>query len=186
MVTLTGVALSMDALAVSISCGLSSEKMSLRPALRIGGCFGGFQALMPALGGLVFLPFQNVIGRIDHWIAFILLAIMGGKMIKDSISPSSDDESIDANIPLKTLLTLGVATSIDAMAAGFALPTMLKLMPLLVACVLIGCITFAISITGAMFGRKLGKFAEAHVGVLGGTILIAIGLNILLEHLGLK
>ncbi len=183
---LTGVALSMDALAVSVSCGLNSTHLGTRPALRVGGCFGGFQAAMPALGGLVFLPFQKVIGGIDHWIAFILLAIMGGKMIKDSVSSHDDDQKIDANMPLKTLLTLGVATSIDAMAAGFALPTMIKQMPLLVACVLIGCITFIISVLGVIFGRKLGRFAEAHVGVLGGTILIAIGINILLEHTGLK
>lgn len=176
----------MDALAVSVSCGLNSSGLGTRPALRVGGCFGGFQALMPALGGLVFLPFQKIIGGVDHWIAFVLLAIMGGKMIKDSISSGENEQKIDANMPLKTLLTLGVATSIDAMAAGFALPTMVKQMPILVSCLFIGCITFAISVLGVVFGRKLGKFAEAHVGVLGGTILIAIGLNILLEHTGLK
>ena len=151
---LIGVALSMDAFAVSICKGLSVKKVSAKLVLTVGVYFGGFQALMPTLGFLLGYKFESFITSIDHWIAFILLALIGGNMIREALGKDDDNENDDFSF--KAMLPLAVATSIDALAVGVGI------------------------YVGNVFGAKYKSKAE----LLGGAVLILIGLKILLEHLG--
>jgi putative Mn2+ efflux pump MntP len=169
----------MDAFAVSIAKGMAISRQRRKFALLLGGFFGGFQMLMPAIGWLVGLSFKDVIMGVDHWIAFGLLAFIGLKMIYDSLGKEKIQK--DEQLRLHSILILAVATSIDALMVGlsFAFLNTSILEPILV----IGLITFALSVTGFFFGCGLGHLFGNKIKIVGGLILIAIGLRILLEHI---
>lgn len=177
---LIAVGLSMDAFAVSICKGLSVKKLSAKHALTAGAYFGGFQALMPLIGFLLGFKFERFIVSIDHWIAFVLLALIGGNMIKEALS--NEEENIDGSFSFKTMLPLAVATSIDALAVGISFAFLG--VDIVTAAVLIGVTTFVISAAGIVIGNIFGARFKKSAEIAGGVILILIGLKILLEHLG--
>lgn len=171
--------LSMDAFAVSVCKGLSVSKLKLKHCLICGVYFGGFQALMPFLGWALGIRFQALITNIDHWIAFVLLAIIGANMIKESFG--KDEECPDASFGAKTMLTLAVATSIDALAVGVTFAFLdVNIIP---AIILIGCTTLVCSAVGVKLGNVFGNRFESKAEFCGGLVLIGIGLKILIEHL---
>jgi putative Mn2+ efflux pump MntP len=189
----------MDAFAVSISNGIIIKDLKLQHALKVGLYFGVFQALMPLAGWFAGSQFKDYITSIDHWIAFILLAIIGGKMIKEAygdeceVSGSGDgtcEVAISAQVeacedPLRMgrLVVLAVATSIDALAVGISFAFLN--VSILWSATVIGVITFAICVAGVYIGRKFGCLFRKKAEIIGGIILIFIGLKILLEHLGM-
>lgn len=171
--------LSMDAFAVSICKGLSVPKLQAKHCLICGVYFGGFQALMPLIGWALGIRFQSMITNIDHWIAFVLLAVIGANMIKESFS--KEEECPDASFGFKTMLTLAVATSIDALAVGVTFAFLdVSIVP---AVLLIGATTFVCSAVGVKIGNVFGNRFQSKAEFLGGLVLIAIGLKILIEHL---
>lgn len=171
--------LSMDAFAVSICKGLSVQKLEPKHCLICGVYFGGFQALMPLIGWALGIRFQSMITNVDHWIAFILLAVIGVNMIKESFG--GEEECPDASFGFKTMLTLAVATSIDALAVGVTFAFLdVSIAP---AVTLIGLTTFVCSAVGVKIGNVFGNRFQAKAELLGGAVLIAIGLKILIEHL---
>lgn len=174
------IGLAMDAFAVSICKGMSTKEIRLKHYLVVGGYFGGFQALMPLVGYLLGVNFQELIVSIDHWIAFILLGIIGVNMIKESFG---DDENINNSFSFKEMLPLAVATSIDALAVGITF-AFLKV-NIILAIALIGIITFVISVIGIKIGKVCGDKLKNKAELLGGIVLIIIGIKILLEHLGI-
>lgn len=179
-VILLAAALSMDALAVSIGLG-AKKTAAVRPlALKAGIFFGLFQALMPLIGYLAGAGFLPYIEHIDHWIAFILLAMIGGKMVYASFSEEIGEDI--AQVTNRVMLLLAIATSIDALAAGFTL-TLFELAPM-VSILLIGVTTFLFSFAGIYIGHTTGTFLESKAELLGGLILIAIGIKVLVEHVG--
>lgn len=174
------VGLSMDAFAVSICKGLSVQKVRPRHALITGLYFGGFQALMPLIGYLLGVRFQEAITSIDHWIAFVLLAIIGINMIREALS--KEEESVNDRFDLKTMLPLAVATSIDALAVGVTFAFLqVQIVP---AVSFIGIITFVLSMAGVKIGNVFGLKYKNKAELAGGIVLIAMGAKILLEHLG--
>ena len=175
---LIAVALSMDAFAVSVCKGLSMRRMNLRHALIIGLYFGGFQALMPALGYVLGVRFQDAITAYDHWIAFILLGLIGGNMIKESLTPEED--SCDASVAFKDMVILALATSIDALAVGVTFAFLR--VPILPAVSFIGVTTFLLSIAGVKVENIFGAKYKAKAEFAGGVILILMGIKILVEH----
>ena len=176
----TAVGLSMDAFAVSVCKGLAMKKLSLKNTLIIGLWFGGFQALMPTIGYLLGARFQDAVAAIDHWIAFLLLALIGANMLKEAFS--REEESADSSVSFKVMLPLAVATSIDALAVGITYAFLqVRIVP---AVTLIGAITFALSAAGVKIGHVFGLKYKARAEIAGGVILILMGLKILLEHLG--
>ena len=177
---LIGVALSMDAFAVSICKGLSVKKVSAKHVLTVGVYFGGFQALMPTLGFLLGYKFESFITSIDHWIAFILLALIGGNMIREALG--KDDEHENDDFSVKAMLPLAVATSIDALAVGISFA--LLGVDIVQAALLIGITTFVLSGVGIYVGNVFGSKYKSKAELLGGVVLILIGLKIHLEHLG--
>ena len=172
-IVLVGVGLSMDAFAVSICKGLSMKKLKWKNAVIVGAYFGIFQAIMPLSGYLLGTTFSDLVISIDHWIAFILLAVIGGKMLKEAYSNNEEDEN--DNFDFKTMLVLAIATSIDALA--FFEINIIK------AISIIGFLTFTISAIGVIIGNKFGHKFQGKAEILGGVILILIGLKILVEHL---
>ena len=171
--------LSMDAFAVSICKGLSVPKLQAKHCLICGVYFGGFQALMPLIGWALGIRFQSMITNIDHWIAFVLLAVIGANMIKESFS--KEEECPDASFGFKTMLTLAVATSIDALAVGVTFAFLdVSIVP---AVLLIGATTFVCSAVGVKIGNVFGNRFQSKAEFLGGLVLFAIGLKILIEHL---
>lgn len=175
------IGLSMDAFAVSICKGLSVQQLSVKHMFLVGAYFGGFQALMPAIGYMLGSQFEHMIVSIDHWIAFLLLLFIGGNMIKES--RENDVDELDDDFGIKTMLLLAVATSIDALAVGV---TFAFLHVNIVAAVLfIGCITFMCSAIGVKLGYVFGVKYKSKAEFAGGVILILIGTKILLEHLGI-
>ena len=176
-----GVGLAMDAFAVSICKGLSMKKIDWKKAIIIALYFGIFQALMPILGYFLGSTFSSFVQSVDHWIAFILLAIIGGNMIKDS----TDDEVEKRNdkVDVKTMLLLAIATSIDALAVGVTFAFFE--VNLLLSISIIGIITFVLSFLGVIIGNKFGDKFQNRAELAGGIVLIIIGLKILLEHLGI-
>lgn len=181
---LIGVGLSMDAFAASVCKGLSMKKIDMKYGLVLAVFFGGFQALMPLLGWLLGSRFQQYITNIDHWIAFALLLLLGGKMIIDTVR--EEDEGVCQTDHMiydyKEMLMLAVATSIDALAVGITFAFLqVKILP---SVSLIGCITFGFSIGGVFIGNVFGSRFRKPAGIAGGLILIGIGTKILLEHLG--
>ena len=174
------VGLSMDAFAVSVCKGLAMPKISVKKAVIVGIWFGGFQALMPALGYLLGSQFKDSITAVDHWIAFILLGIIGGNMIREACSGECEKEN--DSLDIKTMFLLAVATSIDALAVGITF-AFLKV-NIVAAVSFIGATTFIISPAGVKIGNIFGTKYKAKAELAGGVILILLGLKILLEHLG--
>ncbi len=177
---LIAVGLSMDAFAVSVCKGLAMPKCTFKKAAIVGLWFGGFQALMPAIGYVLGAQFQEAIASIDHWIAFVLLALIGGNMIHEALD--NDEEEADASLDVKTMFLLAVATSIDALAIGITF-AFLKVNIIPAVC-FIGIVTFIISFAGVKIGNVFGARYKNKAEIVGGVILILLGLKILLEHLG--
>ena len=173
------VGLSMDAFAVAVCKGLAMRQMSWRGALIVGLYFGGFQAAMPLAGYLLGSGFSNSISSYDHWIAFILLAVIGGNMIKEGLS--GPDECPDASLDVKNMTLLAIATSIDALAVGVSMAFMN--VPVLASAVVIGVVAFVLSLVGGLVGKRLGGLFQRRAELVGGLVLIAIGVKILIEHL---
>ena len=177
---LIAVGLSMDAFAVSVCKGLAMPKCTFKKAAIVGLWFGGFQALMPAIGYILGAQFQEASASIDHWIAFVLLALIGGNMIHEALD--NDEEEADASLDVKTMFLLAVATSIDALAIGITF-AFLKVNIIPAVC-FIGIVTFIISFAGVKIGNVFGARYKNKAEIVGGVILILLGLKILLEHLG--
>lgn len=177
---LIAVGLSMDAFAVSVCKGLAMPKCTFKKAAIVGLWFGGFQALMPAIGYVLGAQFQEAIASIDHWIAFVLLALIGENMIHEALD--NDEEEADASLNVKTMFLLAVATSIDALAIGITF-AFLKVNIIPAVC-FIGIVTFIISFAGVKIGNVFGARYKNKAEIVGGIILILLGLKILLEHLG--
>ena len=179
------VGLSMDAFAVSICKGLSVRELKPKHALTVGVYFGGFQMLMPLIGFALGVRFQSFITSIDHWIAFVLLCFIGGSMIRESRS-EEDEEEMDASFRPKEMLTMAVATSIDALAVGVSFAFLgMGQGEILSAAGLIAATTFVFSAVGVSVGSVFGSRFKSKAELCGGVILILIGLKILLEHLGI-
>ena len=176
---MTAIALSMDAFAVSISKGLSVNKVSPRHTMIVGGYFGGFQALMPLLGFLLASTFAEYIKRFDHWIACVLLVLIGANMIREAFSRT--EEKQNASFGFKTMLPLSIATSIDALATGvtFAMTET----NIWIAVGITGVTTFLFSAVGLKIGNIFGEKYKAKAEFIGGLILILMGIKILVEHL---
>ena len=173
---LIAVGLSMDAFAVAVCKGLALRKVNLGQMALVGLWFGGFQALMPLAGYFVGVQFKEQITAIDHWIAFALLAIIGGNMIRESLS--KEEECPDASLSVKAMLPMAVATSIDALAVGITFAFLqVDIGP---AAALIGCTTFIISLAGVWIGNRFGSRYQSKATFAGGLILCLIGLKILL------
>ena len=173
------VGLSMDAFAVSVCKGLSMRKMCRKNAFIVGIYFGGFQALMPTIGYFLGAYFQNTIAAYDHWIAFILLAVIGGNMIKESMD--KELENLDSSVAFKDMVILAIATSIDALAVGVTF-AFLKVQIVPAVC-FIGVITFFLSVVGVKVGTIFGSRYKSKAEFVGGFILLLIGAKILVEHL---
>lgn len=178
------VGLSMDAFAVAVGKGLGMPRLDTRRALIIALFFGGFQALMPVLGWLLGSALAGFVGAIDHWIAFVLLALIGANMIRETLSESDDEEDeADAGgrIDLREMLLLAVATSIDALAVGVSLSFLhVDIVP---AALFIGVVTFTLSFIGVVIGHRFGARWRKPSGIAGGIILIVLSLKILIEGL---
>ena len=175
------IGLSMDAFAVSICKGLSLKKMSWKKAVIVGIYFGFFQGIMPLMGYLLGISFKKQISNIDHWVAFVLLGVIGINMIKEALS--SDSETTNDSIKFKDMFVLAIATSIDALAIGITFAFLN--VNIWLAIVLIGIITFILSIVGVKIGNIFGDKFEKKAEIFGGIILILLGIKILLEHLNI-
>ena len=172
----------MDAFAVAVCKGLSMEKMNVKKALIIGGYFGFFQALMPLIGYFLGVQFADYIRAVDHWIAFVLLAYIGGKMIKESF-----DKNVECNddTSFKAMIVLAVATSIDALASGVVLSIKIdEPVRAYIAVCIVGVITFVLSVLGVKVGNIFGAKYKSKAELAGGIVLVLLGLKILLEDLG--
>ena len=174
------VGLSMDAFAVSVCKGLSVSGVRMRHRLSVGFYFGGFQALMPLIGYLLGSQFQQMITSVDHWIAFVLLVIIGINMIREA---RGDAEEVDASFGVKSMFPLAIATSIDALAVGVTLAFLQ--VNILASVSLIGATTFVLSIIGLTVGNLFGAKYKSRAEILGGIVLIVMGIKILAEHLGI-
>lgn len=174
------VGLSMDAFAVSVCKGLAMPKISVKKTCIVGAWFGGFQALMPAIGYVLGVGLQDKITAIDHWIAFILLAVIGANMIREACSDECESEN--DSLDMKTMFMLAIATSIDALAVGITF-AFLKV-HIIAAVLFIGITTFIISSAGVKIGNVFGTKYKSKAEFAGGLILILLGLKIFLEHLG--
>ena len=175
------VGLAMDAFAVAVCKGLSLRTLKLQQALLVGVWFGLFQALMPALGWLLGSAFSGLVQSVDHWMAFVLLSIIGGNMIREGLQ--GDDENCDPSLSFGVMFLLAVATSIDALAVGITFAFLN--VSILLAVALIGVVTFTISAVGVKMGNLFGARYKSKAEFFGGAVLILIGLKILLEHLGI-
>lgn len=177
---LLAVGLSMDAFAVAVCKGLALKKVNVRQMALVGLWFGGFQALMPMAGYFVGVQFKDAITAIDHWIAFGLLALIGGNMIREAFSKEEEEE--DASLTFKKMLPLAVATSIDALAVGVSFAFLD--VNIGIAASFIGVVTFTLSFIGVKVGSLFGSRYKSRAELAGGIILILLGVKILLEHLG--
>lgn len=177
-VLLIAVGVSMDAFAVSIAKGISARRVGWRHALLAGLWFGGFQALMPCIGYFLGLGFSTFIGQWDHWVAWLLLTLIGANMVKESFS--KEEEGVAYGFGFWHMLTLAIATSIDALAVGvsFAFLEMSIWMPIAI----IGLTTMLFSIAGVLLGKKVGERFKSKAELVGGIVLIGIGIKILWEH----
>ena len=181
---LLAVGFSMDAFAVSVCKGLAMKKTSLKAGLVCGAWFGGFQALMPLIGFFVGGLFANAIRAVDHWVAFGLLVLIGGSMLKEGLEKGCDCEDHNADLSFKTMFLMAIATSIDALAGGISL-AMDGCENIWLAISLIGATTFAFSAVGVKLGNVFGCRFEKRAQLTGGVILVLLGVKIILEHLEL-
>ncbi|MDO9578187.1 MAG: manganese efflux pump MntP family protein [Candidatus Cloacimonadales bacterium] len=179
-ILLIAVGLAMDAFAVSIASGVTLKCFQFRPAFRIALFFGGFQAVMPALGWLAGSGFKKYIESYDHWVAFVLLAFIGSKMIYESFEIKKTESRFNPN-KLATVFILAIATSIDALAVGLSFSVLQ--VQIITPAVIIGIVTFLLSLAGVYIGGKFGSIFENKIELMGGLVLIGIGLKILFEHL---
>lgn len=174
--------LSMDAFAVAVCKGLAMPSVKIKELLIVGAWFGSFQALMPLIGYFLGTAFEDYIKSYDHWIAFVLLAVIGGNMVREAFS--SDDEDADASVVPSKMVVLALATSIDALAAGIPFATLIESNAHLAFAVLsIGVITFVLSCVGVKVGNVFGAKYKKPSEIAGGVILVLLGAKILLEHL---
>jgi len=174
------IGLGVDAFSVAIGIGAANTKRSWAPVLRLAAAFGLFQFAMPIAGWLAGLTVVNVIGGIDHWIAFFLLAYIGGKMIWEGCKNETEEEKSDQTSGLPLLL-LSIATSIDALAVGFSF-SILKV-PILFPAAVIGIVCFLMTTIGMIFGKALARIFGKKVEIFGGIVLIVIGVKILIDHM---
>ena len=182
---LLAVGVSMDAFAVSICKGLAMKKATLKAGLTCGLWFGGFQALMPLIGYFLGTLFADAIQAVDHWVAFILLGIIGANMLKEAFGGCDCDcEDHNADLSVRTMFVLAVATSIDALAVGISL-AMAGDVNIAAAVTLIGAFTCGFCTVGVKIGNIFGSKFESKAQMAGGLILILLGIKILLEHLGI-
>lgn len=177
---LLAVGLSMDAFAVAVCKGLALKRVKPLHMALVGLWFGGFQALMPVIGYFIGVQFSSYITAIDHWIAFALLAVIGGNMVKEALSKEEEEE--DASLTVKKMLPLAVATSIDALAVGVSFAFLEVQIGL--AAGFIGVVTFLFSAAGVKVGSLFGAKYKSRAELVGGVLLILLGLKILLDHLG--
>lgn len=184
-ILLISLSLSMDAFAVSICTGLEMDKFTWRKALVVGLYFGIFQAVMPLIGYLIGSQFAELIEAFDHWIAFALLFLIGGKMIRDSLRKNEGESQTEScgelSLGPKRMLPLALATSIDALAIGITFAFLQ--VQVFSSIVLIGAVTLVISMTGVKIGNAFGSKFRNKAELFGGIVLMLIGLKILLEHL---
>lgn len=178
---LLAVGLSMDAFAVAVCKGLSTKEVKWKHYLVVGVWFGGFQALMPTVGYILGSSFEKYIKSVDHWVAFVLLAFIGGNMLKEGLSKQT--ETTDASFSFRSMFLLAIATSIDALAVGITF-ALLPDVNVSFAVLFIGVITFILSAVGLKVGNLFGLRYKNKAEIAGGVILILIGVKILLEHLG--
>ena len=176
------VGLSMDAFAVSVCKGLAMKKAPAKAFVLCRAWFGGFQALMPLIGFFLGTLFIDAISAIDHWIAFALLALIGVNMLREALG-KDEGEQTDADLSVRTMFVMAVATSIDALAVGISL-AMAGVGNIYLAVLLIGATTFVLSAVGVKVGSVFGSKYEKKAEIVGGVILILLGVKILLEHLG--
>jgi putative Mn2+ efflux pump MntP len=179
-IIIMAIGLGVDAFSVAIGIGAANTKRSWAPILRLSTAFGLFQFVMPVAGWLAGLTVVNIIVDYDHWIAFALLAYVGGKMIREGLEKESDEEKADQTRGLP-LLMLSIATSIDALAVGFSF-SLLKV-PIVAPAVIIGVVCFLMTAVGMIFGKALAKIFGKKVEIFGGIVLIAIGVKILIDHM---
>lgn len=177
------IGLSMDAFAVSVCKGLGLKKINVSASLTIALFFGGFQALMPFIGWVLGTQFQRYIVNFDHWIAFLMLLYISSKMIRESVEDSGREVSISFKTDYRELLILSIATSIDALAVGLTIAFLNS--NILLSSMIIGIVTFALTLLGVWVGVRFGGRFEKKASILGGIILILIGLKILLEHMNI-
>jgi len=179
-ITILAFGLAMDAFAVSITSGLAIKKLHINNALKIAVFFGSFQAVMPLIGWLAGNSLKDYISGIDHWIIFVLLSLIGCKMIYGSMKGTSNKKKINP-LNFSVLLVLSITTSIDALAVGvsFSLINVFFLPPIII----IGMVTFLLSFVGVYIGNTAGHFFENKIEIAGGAILIGIGIKILIEHM---
>lgn len=181
---LLAVGVSMDAFAVSVCKGLAMKKVTLKEGMTCGVWFGGFQAMMPLLGFFLGSLFTHAIEAIDHWVAFGLLALIGGNMLKEAFSKEEEEETTGADLSFRTMFVMAVATSIDALAIGISL-AMAGNVNIVAAVSFIGVTTCVLSALGVKIGNLFGSRFEKKAEAAGGIILIVLGLKILLEHQGI-
>lgn len=178
---LISVGLAMDAFAVSVGKGMTLKQVRPRHALTAGAWFGAFQALMPIIGYFVGRSFASYVASVDHWIAFGLLILIGANMIREAVW--GDDEEIDGNFGFRTMLLMAIATSIDAMAVGISMAFLD--VNIWMSALVIGVVTLSLSAVGVYLGSLFGSRLGSKAGVVGGLILIAIGIKIVIEHVWL-
>lgn len=180
---LLAIGLSMDAFAVAVCKGLATRDLKWKHLVIVGLWFGAFQALMPTIGYFLGSVFEQYITAVDHWVAFILLGLIGGNMIREARSCGCEDDEVDASFAFKPMLLMAIATSIDALAAGIPLPALD--VNIIMAASFIGVCTFTLSAIGVKVGNIFGKRFKKAAELTGGIILILLGTQILLEHLGI-
>ncbi len=189
---LIALGLAMDAFAVSVTNGVTAKNFTKKTALLCAGCYGMCQFIMPLIGWGLGTGAYDLISSYDHWIAFGLLAFIGGKMLIDTIKEMKEDccEDHGINLNFKIIFTQGIATSIDALAVGISFAALgvkssflLVSSNIWVACGVIGVVAFVLPLIGGLLGRKIGCFLKNKAGLVGGLVLIGIGVKILLEHL---
>ena len=180
-ILLIAAGVSMDAFAVSVGKGLTLPQVKPRHCASVGLWFGGFQALMPLIGYYLGISFATLVTRWDHWIAFILLALIGGNMIREALGKEEGEENLPADFSFKTMFGLAIATSIDALACGVTFAFLGWNIWLCI--LLIGLTTASFSVAGLLLGRVVGSRFRQSASLMGGVILILIGLKILIEHL---
>lgn len=171
----------MDAFAVSVGKGMTLTQVRPRHALTAGAWFGAFQALMPIIGYFVGRSFASYVASVDHWIAFGLLILIGANMIREAVW--GDDEEIDGNFGFRTMLLMAIATSIDAMAVGISMAFLD--VDIWMSALVIGVVTLSLSAVGVYLGSLFGSRLGSKAGIIGGLILIAIGIKIVIEHVWL-
>jgi manganese efflux pump family protein len=179
-IIIIAVGLAMDAFAVSVVSGSADKQLKIKHAFRIAVFFGGFQAIMPLVGSLAGISLKGHVANYDHWMAFVLLSTVGAKMIYESFKITSAEENFNPENIL-VLLVLSVATSIDALFVGITL-SFLRI-SIVTAVIIIGLVTFVLSYLGVLIGKRFGHFFENKIEALGGLVLIALGLKILIQHL---